>query len=339
MIYSGALKEMFKVKVAGYLWLLSLIFVGGCGMDYSLSGVESEGMRKTEEGYVSVSGGRVWYKVVGKDMKGIPVLVIHGGPGASHDYLEPLAELSDARPVVFYDQLGCGNSDRPEDTSLWTIERFLVELHRVRNELDLKKMHIIGQSWGSSLAVDYLLSEKGEGVVSLVLSGALLSTSRWIEDQKSHVAQLPEVPRQVIRRCEDAGEYSSSSYQDAMMEFYKIHVCRLDPWPECLNRSFEKLNFPMYEYMWGPSEFTVTGALKDYERVERLKEISIPVLFTCGYYDEATPATTRYYQRHLPGSKVLVIEDASHEHHLEKPKEYLQAVRDFLHDAEKGASS
>jgi proline iminopeptidase len=322
-------------RIAGIVCLLVSFLLGGCGMDGKLNESGSESLGKTREGYIPVIGGRVWYKVAGENKKGIPVLVVHGGPGASHDYLEPLAELADERPVVFYDQLGCGNSERPETISLWTIERFVDELHQVRRALGLKKLHIIGQSWGSSLAVDYLLSENSEGVLSLVLSGALLSTSRWIEDQQAYVADLPEETREIIQASEDRGDFGSTDYQDAMMVFYRIHVCRLDPWPECLNRSFQKLNVPMYEYMWGPSEFTVTGALKDYERVERLKEISIPVLFTCGYHDEATPATTRYYQRHLPGSEVLVLEGASHEHHLEKPQEYLEAVRAFLRGAEK----
>ncbi|MGV8090834.1 MAG: proline iminopeptidase-family hydrolase [Mangrovibacterium sp.] len=292
-------------------------------------------MDEVQEGYISVTGGKLWYKTVGKNRKGIPVLVLHGGPGVPHDYLEPLAELADERPVIFYDQLGCGNSDKPDDTSLWTIERFVDEIHQIRKALGLKTVHILGQSWGTSLAVDYLLSKHPRGVVSLILSGPLLSTSRWIKDQKAYINELPEKIREVILKCEDAGEFSSPQYQGAMMAYYKIHVCRLDPWPECLNRSFVKLNFSIYEYMWGPSEFTVTGALKNYERPDRLKEITIPILFTCGFYDEATPVTTRYYQKKLPGSEIYIFEDASHEHHLEKPQEYLQVVRDFLHRTEK----
>ncbi|MDD2337552.1 MAG: proline iminopeptidase-family hydrolase [Geobacteraceae bacterium] len=215
------------------------------------------------------------------------------------------------------------------------MERFVDELQQVRQTLGLQKVHILGQSWGTSLAVEYLLTKHPKGVVSLVLSGPLLSTSRWIEDQKAYIAELPEEIQELILKSEDAGEFSSPHYQDAMMAYYKIHVCRLDPWPECLNRSFEKLNLPMYGYMWGPSEFTVTGVLKNYERIERLKEIAIPVLFTCGSFDEATPATTKYYQKNLPRSEIHVFEDASHEHHLEKPKEYRQVVRDLLRRAEK----
>lgn len=294
------------------------------------------GARGFQEGHISVSGGKVWYKVVGKNTKGVPVLVLHGGPGASYDYLEPLAELADERPVVFYDQLGCGNSDKPEDTSLWTIERYVDELHLVRMALGLKKVHIIGQSWGTSLAVDYLLTKNPHGLVSLVLSGPLLSARCWIENQLAYIKELPENVRDVILESEEAGEFSSQAYQDAMMEYYKIHVCRLNPWPDCLNRCFEKLNFSIYSHMWGPSEFTVTGSLKNYERVDRLKRISVPVLLTCGFYDEATPETTRYYQKNIPESEIYIFENASHEHHLEAFPEYLKIVRDFFDRAEKG---
>ncbi len=291
-------------------------------------------MKETREAHVSVTGGKVWYKVVGRRDGGVPVLVVHGGPGASHDYLEPLEELADERPVVFYDQLGCGNSERPDEVSLWTVERFVQELHQVREALGLARVHIIGQSWGASLAVEYMLARQPDGVVSLLLSGALLSTSRWIADQQAYVAALPQTIREVIEKSEATGEFGSPDYQGAMMEFYKRHVCRLAEWPPCLNRAFEKLNFALYMHMWGPSEFTVTGSLKNFERVDRLREIRVPVLFTCGSWDEATPATTAYYQRHLPGSEIHVFEDASHEHHLEQPEEYLKIARAFFRKAD-----
>lgn len=289
---------------------------------------------ETKEGRIPVRGGEIWYKVAGINRQGVPLMVLHGGPGASHDYLEPMEALANERPVVFYDQLGCGNSDKPENIALWTVKRYVDEVSRLRGALGLKAVHIMGQSWGTSLAVDYVLG-KPEGVVSLVLSGPLLSASRWIEDQKAHIAELPADLRQTIRTCEDTGAFGSPEYQDAVMAYYKRHVCRLDPWPECLNRSFEKLNFAVYEYMWGPSEFTVTGALKNYERVDRLNAITVPVLLTCGSHDEAPPLTTRYYHENLPGSEVHVFEDASHEHHLEKQAEYMTVVRDFLYGEEK----
>lgn len=290
-------------------------------------------MGDIREGYISVTGGEVWYRVVGANSKGIPLLTLHGGPGVPHDYLEPLESLRDERPVIFYDQLGCGYSDKPNYTSLWTIERFIKELEQVRAVLELTKVHILGQSWGTMLATDYMLT-KPEGVVRLIFSGPAISASRFTQDTRAYLSELPEDIQEIIRESEAKGDFSSEEYQDAMMAFYRLHLCRVEQWPDCLNRAFEKLGDSVYGYMWGPSEFSVTGTLKDYERVDRLKEITIPVLFTCGRYDEATPAATKFYQSNLPGSEIAVLEDASHAHHIEKTEEYLQIVRDFLHGAE-----
>ncbi|HSQ03095.1 MAG TPA: proline iminopeptidase-family hydrolase [Burkholderiales bacterium] len=287
------------------------------------------------DGYVSVTGGRIWYGIVGADKSGVPLVILHGGPGAPHDYLEPLAALADERPVIFYDQLGCGNSDKPDDASLWVVERFVEELGQLRTALTLTKVHLLGQSWGAALATEYMLVKQPEGVISLVLSGPLLSASRWIEDQKAYVRQLPEEAQEAIRNAEVSGNFQSTDYQNAMMIFYRRHLCRLDPWPDCLNRAFEKLSYPVYTQMWGPSEFTVTGTLKNFERLDALERITAPTLLTCGEFDEAAPSSVRHYQRHLPGSEVVVIEGASHTHHLEKPDAFLKAVRDFLSRAEK----
>lgn len=288
----------------------------------------------TREGFIPVRGGRVWYRIGGEDKPGVPLLVLHGGPGASHDYLEPLAELADERPVVFYDQLDCGNSDRPGDESLWTVERYVEELSRVRRALGLERVHILGQSWGASLAVDYLLDLQPEGVRSLILSAPLLSAACWIADQKKYVELLPEEMRKAVGECEDCRDFECSRYREAMRAYYRLHVCRLDPWPECLNRTIEKINPILYRHMWGASEFTVTGTLRDYERVERLREITVPVLLTCGCHDEVSPATAEHYRDRLPASELLVFAEASHEHHLEQPGQYLAAVRAFLCAAE-----
>jgi proline iminopeptidase len=294
----------------------------------------NKGEAKTQEGYIDVTGGRVWYRAIGIDKEGIPLLILHGGPGAPHDYLEPLEALSDERPVIFYDQLGCGNSDIPDDPSLWTVERFVEELSQVREILGLDEVHILGQSWGTMLAVDYMLTEGSKGVISLVLSGPCLSAPRFVSDQREYLCQLPEDVQKTILESEASGNFSSKVYKDAMMTYYRLHVCRMDPWPDCLNRTFEKLGQKVYEYMWGPSEFTTTGTLRDYNRSDRLKEIRVPVLFTSGRYDESTPSATAYYSSMLPGSEMTVFEDASHVPHLEKSAEYLWVVRDFLRKSE-----
>lgn len=251
-----------------------------------------------------------------------------------HDYLEPLEALSDERPVIFYDQLGCGNSDIPEDIALWTVERFVDEFGVVISSLGLKEVHILGQSWGTMLAVDYLLARGSQGIRSLILSGPCISSRRFISDQREYLLLLPEDLQRTIQECEAKGSFSSQAYQDAMMAYYRLHVCRLDPWPDCMNRAMSKLGHGVYEQMWGQSEFTMTGTLFDYDRSDRLSEINVPVLFTCGRHDVCTPSSTAYYRSRLPGSEMIIFEDASHEHHLERTADYLRVVRDFLTRAE-----
>lgn len=287
-------------------------------------------MSSIKEGFLTVPGGKAWYRIVGNDRPGIPLVTLHGGPGAPHDYLEPLEGLADERPVIFYDQLGCGNSERPDDLALWNNGRFIDELLKVQEGLGLTKIHLMGQSWGTLLAGEYMLREKPQHVCSLILSGPFFSASRWLADQQNYLAGLPEEIQTVVRQAEAMKEFDSPAYQEAMRVFYSKHVCRLNPWPEAMNRTIEKMGVPVYLSMCGPSEFTMTGSLKNTELVNRLKEIKVPVLFTCGRYDEATPETTAIYQQALPGSEMVVIEDASHEHHLEKPQEYLERVRNFL---------
>lgn len=295
-------------------------------------------MKGVREGYIDVPGGRIWYRMAGIGGKGAPLLVLHGGPGAPHDYLEPLEVLADERPVVFYDQLGCGNSDKPDDPSLWTIARHVAEIECVRKALGLERVHILGQSWGSMLAVDYMLTKKPAGVMGLIFSGPCLSASRFAADQRANLSRMPEETQKTITGKEASGEFDSPEYQEAMLSYYRLHVRRLSHWPDCLNRTLEKFGQTVYRYMWGPSEFTVTGTLKDYERAERLKEITLPTLYTCGRFDESTPEATAYYNGMHPGSEIVVFEDASHSHHLEKPKEYLATVRDFLHRVESGSN-
>ncbi|MDD3050657.1 MAG: proline iminopeptidase-family hydrolase [Candidatus Cloacimonetes bacterium] len=282
------------------------------------------------EGYIEVTGGKVWYKIVGAKKKGVPLLVVHGGPGVPHDYLETLDIFAEQRPVIFYDQLGCGNSDKPADQSLWTVDRFVEELEQVKSYLKLEKFHILGQSWGTMLTVEYLLRKKPEGVCSIILSAPYLSTNLWVADQQKWIEQLPREIAATICQHEASGEYSSPAYQEAMMTFYNKHVCRLNPWPECLNRSMQKIGFEIYSYMWGPSEFTMTGTLKNADLTSRLKEIDLPILYTCGEYDEATPETTKYYHNLTVNSEIHIFRDASHSHHLEKIDEFYTVVRNFL---------
>ena len=286
------------------------------------------------EGFVEFQGRNIWFRMDGAHNSGIPLLILHGGPGVPHDYLTPLSALSGDRPVILYDQLGCGNSDKPTDVSLYTLDYFTQELDVIRRALDLKEVHILGQSWGTMLAIHYILTMDPQGVRSLILSAPCLSVTRWHDDQRRYINELPSDVREIIMTSEREGTCDTPEYQEAMMVFYRKHVCRMDPWPECLEKSMEKMAFNVYEHMWGPSEFTITGTLKNYERANDLKNITIPTLFTCGRYDEASPESTTYYQSMLPGSRIVIFEDASHSHHLEQETAYLNTVREFLSSGE-----
>jgi len=281
------------------------------------------------EGMISVPGGRVWYCIMGANSPGIPLLVLHGGPGAPHDYLENLALLADERPVIFYDQLGCGRSDRPDDPSLWRVERFVAELAKVRQVLGLERINLLGHSWGAMLALAHLLGG-ASGIERLVLSGALVSSSLWMRDQHSLLEDMPAEVRGAVSMAEEQGDFDSPSYQAAMLTYYERHLCRLAPWPECLQRTFAAMGMQVYLTMWGPSEFTCNGSLKSADLAPRLAEIVIPVLFTCGRHDEARPETVAHFSEQVPNARLEIFENASHSHHLEQPDQYLAVVRNFI---------
>jgi proline iminopeptidase len=282
------------------------------------------------EGTVKVPGGNIWYRIVGAGTKGIPLLTVHGGPGAPHQYLKPLQELANQRPVIFYDQLGCGRSDRPEDRSLWTVERFTEELDILRHTLNLEEVHLLGQSWGSMLAVEYMLRKKPSGIRSLILSGPYLSSPLWAKDQRYWINQLPKKTRQTILVCETKADFNNPAYQDAVMEFYQRHLCRMDPWPPELMESMEGMGVDVYQYMWGPSEFTMTGTLKEADLTPQLHLLDLPVLLTCGQFDEARPETVALFRELIPNSQMHVFKGASHSHLLEKPQRVQRTLRSFL---------
>ena len=281
-----------------------------------------------QEGFIPVTGGRVWYQIVGSG-DATPLLTLHGGPGYPHDYLEPLTELADERPVIFYDQLGCGKSDRPDDLKLWHIERFVEELAQVREALDLERVHILGHSWGTMLATDYALT-RPTGLERLILASPAISIPRWTQDAWAYIKALPDHLRSAIEQQEATETVNEAVYQEAEKEYSRRHFCRLDPRPEAMHRAGKGFGEVTYTTMWGHNEWTTSGNLKSYDRAERLGEIKVPTLFTCGRFDEASPETTAYYQSRVPGAQLTIFEKSSHMAHLEEQEAYLQTVRDFL---------
>ena len=281
-----------------------------------------------QEGRIPVTGGQVWYRAEG-DGDGVPLLALHGGPGSdSGAFADGPRYLGDDRRVVVYDQLGSLRSDQPDDVALWTVERFVEELGQVRAALGLDEVHLLGHSWGSMLAASYLATRPA-GVRSVVFSSPCISARDWRGDQLAWAEQLPADVREVITRAEAEGTTDSAEYEEAMLVYYRRHVCRLDPWPPVVEQMFADMNTDVYGHMWGPSEFTVTGTLRDFDATPVLRELDLPVLFVCGEHDEAAPSTVRRHAALVPRARVEVVADASHMTMLEQPDAYWRIVRDF----------
>jgi proline-specific peptidase len=310
----------------------ALLGLGLAGGFLQPSGTRAASPDPEQAGYVAVPGGRVWYRMngLGHFSAGkTPLLVIHGGPGFSHHYLLTLTDLAADRPVVFYDQLDSGNSDRPGDPANWTVDRFAAEVDAVRDALGLARLAVLGSSWGGTVAAEYA-ARQPPGLAGLVLASPLVSTRRWVADNTAHRERLPEDVREVLDRHEAAGTTSSPEYQEGTMVFYRRHLNRMEPWPEELNRAFELVNADLYATMWGPSEFSATGTLKGYDASGRLGRIRVPTLFVCGEHDEATPAACRDFAGMVPNAEAEIIPGASHTAHLEQRALFMRTVREFL---------
>jgi proline-specific peptidase len=292
-----------------------------------------------QEGFVDFRGYKTWYRIVGtREQDGrLPVLCLHGGPGASHDYLKPLEGLtSGGRRVIFYDQLGGGNSDQPHNPALWTVELFVAEVTAVRAALGLDRLHLLGQSWGGMLAMEYALTQPA-GLASLIIASSPASMRQWVAEANLLRERLPADVQATLLHHERTGTTQDPAYQKAIQVFYRRHLCRLNPWPEALNESFAKMmrNPEVYNTMNGPSEFHVIGTLCDWDIRGRLPEIRVPTLVTSGRHDEATPAVAETVHRGIPGSEWVLFEESSHSAHLEEAERYLHVVDQFLRGVER----
>ncbi len=285
-------------------------------------------VKSTEEGYIKVTGGNVWYKIVG-NKKGTPLVMLHGGPGFPSDALQTLDALSKNNQLIFYDQLGCGRSDRPQDKSLWKKERFVDELETIRQTLNIDHMHLLGHSWGSMLAVMYAL-QYPKRVKSLILSGPFLSVKQWIDDANKLKQKLPLKIQNILNQHETSGTTDSEEYKKATLAFYKKHLCRMDPFPQPMQKTAQGAGLDVYLTMWGPTEFHCTGNLKGFDLTSKLHNITVPVLLLCGKYDEATPETTQYYASLFPHAQIKVFKKSAHAAYLEEKENYIKTVKDFL---------
>jgi proline iminopeptidase len=290
------------------------------------------GLAQRQEGFVDVPGGPVWYRITRPD-KGIPLVVLHGGPGGTSCSFSRLESGID-QTVVTYDQLGSGRSGRPNDPSLWNVDRFVEELDVLRKNLGLKRMHLMGHSWGASLAAAYVLAKGTAGIESLILSSPLLSTSDWIRDAQLLKKQLPPQTQRILERHEAAGTTDDPEYHEAEQEYTKRFVrrsARVNN-PDCV----ESLpNRQIYQQMWGPTEFHATGTLKSFDVTSQFSKLKLPVLLIVGEFDEATPTTAARYHKLIVGSKLVVVPGAAHSQLNDNPDAALKALRTFLSSTEK----
>jgi proline-specific peptidase len=288
----------------------------------------------TEEGFIPFRGYKTWYRIVG-DREGpckIPLLCLHGGPGATHDYFGSLeAFASTGRRVILYDQLGWGQSDHIQNPAMWKVELYVEELGVICQALGLDHVHILGHSWGGQLAMEYALTQPS-GLASLILADTLISASEWANEARRLISELPEDVQQTIIKHEAAGTTDSPEYKEAMKAFSRRHGGgHIDPKPEWVKEAFKKLeDNEIYITMWGPSEFCVTGTLKDWDITNRLVEIRVPTLVLCGRYDEATPVLAETIHHDIPGSELVIFEHSAHFPHIEEPEKYLQVLGQFL---------
>jgi L-proline amide hydrolase len=287
------------------------------------------------EGTLTRDGNETWYRVVGDLQAGpTPVVICHGGPGAAHDYTEPIANLSRfGRGCVLYDQLGCGKSthlpDAPAD--FWTVQLFKDELVDLTRELGIAERYaVVGQSWGGMLAMEHALDHP-DGLRAIVVADSPASIPLWVEEANRMRADLPQDVQDTLTRHEADGTTDTKEYADAVRVYYDRHLCRV-PWPDFVTRSFAQMDEDptVYHTMNGPSEFHCIGSLKTWDITDRLPEISTPTLLVSGRYDEATPHIVEQIHQRIPGAQWQVFEESSHMPHVEEPDAFLETVEAFL---------
>jgi len=280
--------------------------------------------------------GSTWYRVVG-DLKSskTPVMILHGGPGAGHNYCEPIAEVlaQTGRAAVLYDQIGCGNSthlpDKPKE--FWTPELFMEELVLLTEHLGISnKYDIVGQSWGGMLGMQFAIT-KPKGLNAMVIADSPASMEVWVSEANKLRKELPPEVEATLLKHEAAETTEDPEYVDAVNVFYARHVCRI-PQPPYVLASFEQLaaDPTVYHTMNGPSEFHVIGSLKHWDIRPQLKEISTPTLLVSGQYDEATPAMVKEIHGLIPGSKWELFAESSHMPHVEEHAKFKRVVAEFL---------
>jgi L-proline amide hydrolase len=294
----------------------------------------------TREGRAPFRDWETWYRITG-DLEGsraagkAPLVILHGGPGATHEYCLRIARLAEGgRAVVHYDQLGAGRSTHLPDKGpdFWTVQLFLDELDNLLAHLGIADSYaVLGQSWGGMLGAEHAI-RRPAGLTGLVIADSPASMELWVREANRLREDLPPDVQATLLRHEEAGTTDDPEYAKAEETFYARHVCRIVPNPPEVAASFAAIaeDPTVYHTMNGPSEFHVIGTLRTWSVVDEVKNIAVPTLVVTGAHDEATPATVRPFVDGIPDVRWEVFADSSHMPHVEEEERYLQVVGDFL---------
>jgi proline-specific peptidase len=282
------------------------------------------------EGTIPFKGYQTWYRRVGSSEAGkIPLLVLNGGPGFPHNYMESLDDLAEnGREIIYYDQIGCGNSPAPQDADFYSVELFEQELTNVIKALDLKEFHMLGQSWGGMLLLSYMVTQKPQGVKSIVVSSAPASIPLLESEIKRLVSWLPPDAIAALEKGIKEETYDSPEFQAASNLYYGRYVISLDPMPDYVAYSFERQS-EVYIIMQGRTEFMYTGKLKTWDITDRLHEITAPTLLISGVSDEITPFLVKQVYDRIPLAEWRLLQ-GTHLVHIERRDEYNRLVEAFL---------
>lgn len=289
-----------------------------------------------KDGYASFGKYRTYYRIANPEGKRIPLLILHGGPGSTHNSYEVLDDMAikDDRPIITYDQIGCGKSSLASShPELWRKETWAEELISLRKELHLDKIHLMGHSWGGMLAIIYLCDYDPKGIVDVVLSSTLSSVSLWREETHRLVKFLSKEDQKAIEKAEASKDFSSLEFQIANTNYSHLFIG--GPWgkdsPKCLWRK-KKVGKESYLTAWGPSEYSPSGTLEDYEYTNKLKKIKCPVLFTSGVNDESTPLQNKTMYEQITGEKEWILfPHARHMSYVEDHEDYEKGLMEFFH--------
>ncbi len=287
---------------------------------------------KVGENFIDVKGGKIWYKVAGESNK-TPLVLLHGGPGYPSYSLNPLLELSKERPVIIFDQLGCGRSDRITDTSLMTIDNYVEQLHQLITGLNIKEFYLFGHSWGTMLGMDYYIKYPSN-VKSLIFNSPCMNLDLWLKDADTLINSLPDSAQVYLKQSIRNENTDSLKMKESIDLFYNTFYTRKKPKSKDFLKTIDEVGYNVYEYMWGKEDYVVTGTLKGYDRTKELTQIKVPTLYITGEYDAARPSTVKYYQSLTPNSKFFVINNSGHQTAHDNPIETIKVIQTFINDIE-----